>query len=106
MVRRAKRNTSEIAARFNVHEAFLIFVDHLNRRAHAKHFQEAELGWFEHGATMEQRKAELWDTATCMDGKADPKFWHVGWDDTIEVWTPTMTYLVTRRGIIGATPNS
>jgi hypothetical protein len=104
-VKRTKRATEGITAKFEVHEAYIIFVDHQNQKARAMHFQEAEKAFFKIGDTMYERTAEFWPTATTMDGTTDNKFWPAEWDGEIEIWTPSMTYLCTRRGIIKATPN-
>jgi hypothetical protein len=105
-VTRAKRATEGIAGKFNVHEVYIIFVDHQNKRASAMHFQEAEKAFFKIGDSMYERKAEFWPTSTIMDGTANTKFRHVMWDDAVEIWTPGMTYLCTRRGIIEVAQNN
>lgn len=98
-VRRTRKVSGIIAARYNVQELFIIFVDHQNQKAKAMHFQEAEKAWFVSGESMTDRIAKLEPTHTVLDGTTDSKFTHVMWDDAIEVWTPTHTYTCTRTGI-------
>jgi uncharacterized protein (DUF2384 family) len=98
--RRANHVQNGIGAKFEVFEIYIIFVDHLNKKAKAMHFQEAQNAWFKVGDSIYERRAELEPAATIMDGRRDFKFTEVLWDDAIDIWTPTHTYTCTRNGII------